>query len=258
MAEALLADLPTPGPDGQSATEATACLEPAPVPAVYGDSAYGTGQVLAHLDQHGITAMTKVPPLHAPDGRFAKDRFTIDLADRTVTCPARRTVAITPRSGGAGWPALAAPARCARWPPSAPPAAPGARSASTATRRCWPRPAPGSKILPGGRTTARPAQRWSASWRTCCAAATVGGAPACAGCYASARTSGYWLPRSTSPASPPSASATDRAAGRRRQRSSKTMAAGQHGGITTRIRPANPIPNHLRRAPANTHWAPAT
>jgi hypothetical protein len=47
MAEALLADLPTPGPDGQSATEATAGLEPAPVPAVYGDSAYGTGQVLA-------------------------------------------------------------------------------------------------------------------------------------------------------------------------------------------------------------------
>jgi hypothetical protein len=72
------------------------------VPAVYGDSADGTGQVLAHLDQSGITAMTKVPPLHAPGGRFAKDRFTIDLADRTVTCPARRTVAITPRSGGGG------------------------------------------------------------------------------------------------------------------------------------------------------------
>jgi transposase len=102
MAEALLADLPTPGPDSQSATEATAALEPAPVPTVYGDSAYGTGQILAHLDQRGITAMTKVAPLHAPDGRFAKDQFTIDLADRTVTCPARRTVAITPRSGGGG------------------------------------------------------------------------------------------------------------------------------------------------------------
>jgi hypothetical protein len=49
MAEALLADLPAPGPAGQSATEATAGLDLAPVPAAYGDSAYGTGAVLAHL-----------------------------------------------------------------------------------------------------------------------------------------------------------------------------------------------------------------
>ncbi len=93
MAEALLADLPASGPAGQSATEATAGLDLAPVPAAYGDSAYGTGAVLAHLDGRSITAMTKVPPL---------DRFTIDLAAGTVTCPARLTVAITPRPGGGG------------------------------------------------------------------------------------------------------------------------------------------------------------
>jgi hypothetical protein len=46
--------------------------------------------------------MTKVPPLVAPRGRFAKDRFTIDLAAGTITCPARLTVAITPRPGGGG------------------------------------------------------------------------------------------------------------------------------------------------------------
>jgi len=102
MAEALLADLPASGPAGQSATEATAGLDLAPVPAAYGDSAYGTGAVLAHLDGRSITAMTKVPPLVAPRGRFAKDRFTIDLAAGTVTCPARLTVAITPRPGGGG------------------------------------------------------------------------------------------------------------------------------------------------------------
>ena len=102
MAEALLADLPASGPAGQSATEATAGLDLAPVPAAYGDSADGTGAVLAHLDGRSITAMTKVPPLVAPRGRFAKDRFTIDLAAGTVTCPARLTVAITPRPGGGG------------------------------------------------------------------------------------------------------------------------------------------------------------
>jgi Transposase DDE domain len=46
--------------------------------------------------------MTKVPPLTAPQGRFAKDQFTIDLAANMVTCPAATTVAISPRPGGGG------------------------------------------------------------------------------------------------------------------------------------------------------------
>jgi hypothetical protein len=73
-----------------------------PVPVAYGDSAYGTGKLLAHLDQRGVVAMTKIPPVTAPQGRFAKDHFTIDLAARTVTCPAKLTVPITPRWGGGG------------------------------------------------------------------------------------------------------------------------------------------------------------
>lgn len=60
MAEALLADLPIPSSDARR--RPTTSPDCAPVPAAYGDSAYGTGQVLAHLDQRGITAMTKVPP----------------------------------------------------------------------------------------------------------------------------------------------------------------------------------------------------
>jgi hypothetical protein len=72
------------------------------VPVAYGDSAYGTGKLLAHLDQRGVVAMTKIPPVTAPQGRFARDHFTIDLAARTVTCPAKLTVPITQRSGGGG------------------------------------------------------------------------------------------------------------------------------------------------------------
>jgi transposase len=101
MAETLLADLPTPGSDALSAERDH---QPADgqAPACYGDSAYGTGQVLAHLDQRGITAMTKVPPLTAPQGRFAKDQFAIDLVASTVRCPASHTVTISPRPHGGG------------------------------------------------------------------------------------------------------------------------------------------------------------
>jgi transposase len=102
MTEALLADLPSPRSDAPPAAEHDGEPAGGQVPTCYGDSAYGTGQVLAHLDQRGITAMTKAPPLTAPGGRFAKDQFRIDLAARTVTCPARLTVAISPRSGGGG------------------------------------------------------------------------------------------------------------------------------------------------------------
>jgi hypothetical protein len=36
---------------------------------------------------------TKVPPVRNANG-FSKDKFSIDLAAGTVTCPARHTVAI--------------------------------------------------------------------------------------------------------------------------------------------------------------------
>lgn len=65
-------------------------------PTVYGDSAYGTGELLNQLDAAGVDAKVKVQAPVAPDGHFTKDEFTIDLPAGTVTCPAGRTVAIRP------------------------------------------------------------------------------------------------------------------------------------------------------------------
>ena len=63
-------------------------------PAVFGDSAYGAGEVLACLDAAGIDAYTKVQPPSAPAGKFTKDAFTIDLTTGQVTCPNAVTVPI--------------------------------------------------------------------------------------------------------------------------------------------------------------------
>jgi Transposase DDE domain/Transposase domain (DUF772) len=70
--------------------------------AVYGDAAYGAGRLLATLEDAGARIMTKVQPPTAPGGRFAKDRFTIDLAAGTVTCPGRITATIRPVKRGGG------------------------------------------------------------------------------------------------------------------------------------------------------------
>lgn len=67
--------------------------------AVYGNSAYGAGEVLECLHTAGIDAKTKVQPPVAPGGKFTKDRFTIDLAAGTVTCPNQVTIAIRPITG---------------------------------------------------------------------------------------------------------------------------------------------------------------
>jgi hypothetical protein len=115
-AEDLLAqDLPEPLPDGSDDTDgrddsgggecggvAGGVTEPDDAPAdadtesvagqqlaVYGDAAYGAGPLLARLEDAGARIITKVPPPAALGGRFAKDRFTIDLAADTVTSPGR-------------------------------------------------------------------------------------------------------------------------------------------------------------------------
>jgi len=66
-----------------------------PTPEVYGDTAYGTGPLLARLEAAGTDPHVKVQPPTAPGGRFAKDRFAIDLAAGTVTCPNQVTAPIT-------------------------------------------------------------------------------------------------------------------------------------------------------------------
>ncbi len=69
---------------------------------VYGDAAYGAGALLEDLEQAGADIHTKVQPPTAPGGRFAKDRFDIDLKEGTVTCPGEVTAPIWPAKDGGG------------------------------------------------------------------------------------------------------------------------------------------------------------
>jgi IS5 family transposase len=65
-----------------------------PTPTVYGDSAYGTGPLLASLHTAGIDPQVKIQAPVAPRGHFTKDQFRIDLGAGTVTCPAQHGVPI--------------------------------------------------------------------------------------------------------------------------------------------------------------------
>jgi len=76
------------GPSEPAAANGPASDEP-PL-TVYGDAAYGTGAVLETLDRAGAVSRVKVQAPNALGGRFSKDDFAIDLAARTVTCPAGR------------------------------------------------------------------------------------------------------------------------------------------------------------------------
>ncbi|MBB5160064.1 IS1182 family transposase [Saccharopolyspora phatthalungensis] len=70
--------------------------------AVYGDAAYGAGELLERLDENGIHNGIKVQPPAAVKGHFPKDRFDIDLEQQTVTCPAGHTAPIRARERHAG------------------------------------------------------------------------------------------------------------------------------------------------------------
>jgi hypothetical protein len=81
-------------PPAPIAASAAGDGRPAPGPTVYGDSAYGTGPLLAGLHAAGIDPRVKIQAAVAPKGHFTKDQFQIDLAVGTVTCPAGRTAPI--------------------------------------------------------------------------------------------------------------------------------------------------------------------
>ena len=81
----LIADLLEPDHDPAPATDGAA---------VYGDCAYGTGEMLDQLHSAGIDAKTKVQAPNAPAGKFTKDQFDIDLDTQQVTCPAGITAPI--------------------------------------------------------------------------------------------------------------------------------------------------------------------
>jgi hypothetical protein len=97
-AELVTAVAVTPGNAGDASvalalieTDLAACAEPV---TVYGDAAYGTGSVLAALDDAGAVSRVKVQAATGIPGHFTKDDFTIDLVARTVTCPAGRVAPI--------------------------------------------------------------------------------------------------------------------------------------------------------------------
>jgi hypothetical protein len=105
----LAADLPTPQTDVTDVTSETTETDVTAVTSetetgkttegddpltVYGDSAYGTGELLDTLAQAGVDARCKTQPPRAPGGRFSKSEFQIDADAGTVTCPADHTVAL--------------------------------------------------------------------------------------------------------------------------------------------------------------------
>jgi hypothetical protein len=72
-------------------------------PKVYGDSAYGGGDFQSTLEDHEIDSRCKTQaPSPPPGGLFPKDRFDVDLSDRTVTCPNSVTVPIRRGRDGDG------------------------------------------------------------------------------------------------------------------------------------------------------------
>jgi len=102
----LAEDLPTQPPHVDAPTDAP---EPdtedpdaeAPL-GVYGDAAYGAGELLAELEAAGAEIGCKVQPASAPGGRFTKDEFDIDLDAGTVTCPGEHTTPIRSAKAGGG------------------------------------------------------------------------------------------------------------------------------------------------------------
>jgi hypothetical protein len=88
---------PAAGPQHSDAAVGVALLaeETDPVQ-VLGDSAYGTGELLAAAAESGHTAIIKPWPLRpAVEGGFTLDEFAVDEAAGTVTCPNQITRLIT-------------------------------------------------------------------------------------------------------------------------------------------------------------------
>jgi hypothetical protein len=90
----LLAQVEATPPAPTTASAAAEGGAPAPTPAAYGDSTYGTGPLLASLHTASIDPRVKIQAPVAPKGHFTKAQFQIDLAAGTVTCPAQHTAPI--------------------------------------------------------------------------------------------------------------------------------------------------------------------
>jgi hypothetical protein len=102
--EIITATTVTPGNSGDAdpATHLLTDILPAEAEAeaaVFGDAAYGAGELLNQLDDNGVHNMVKVQPSSSVKGMFSKDRFIIDADHRMVTCPAGNTALLAARAG---------------------------------------------------------------------------------------------------------------------------------------------------------------
>jgi hypothetical protein len=92
--ELITATSVTPGNSGDAAAAADLLADDLGAGAdepltVYGDAAYGSGELLETLEADGAEPRIKVQPPVGLGGRFGKDDFVIDTDAGTVTCPAR-------------------------------------------------------------------------------------------------------------------------------------------------------------------------
>lgn len=99
VVDELLAGPTAAGPAAAERTNEPTAGEPL---VVVGDSAYAAGATLSELTAAGHQVLAKVPPARNREGRFAKDRFHIDLDAGRVSCPAEQTAVIRPARGGGG------------------------------------------------------------------------------------------------------------------------------------------------------------
>jgi len=69
---------------------------------IVGDAAYGDGATRAELKEASLTVIAKVPPTPNMTGGFPNDRFSVDLDNKMVTCPAQQSVPIRFKQDGGG------------------------------------------------------------------------------------------------------------------------------------------------------------
>jgi hypothetical protein len=82
---------------------ATAKSSPSDDPVeIFGDSSYGTADLVEHIEAAGAEPNVKVQPPSAIKGHFAQDAFTIDTDAKTVTCPNGVLVQLRLNKDGAG------------------------------------------------------------------------------------------------------------------------------------------------------------
>ena len=67
---------------------------------IYGDSSYGTADMVERIEEIGGEANVKVQPSPSKKGMLAHEAFTIDTKQGTVGCPAGQLVQLRPRSDG--------------------------------------------------------------------------------------------------------------------------------------------------------------